>query len=187
MAIIAGDEVKASEVNTELNKKVNNTGNEAIAGIKTFSSIPVLPAANPTTDNQATRKKYIDDNFSEGEAGTGIVLAAANTERVSNSLTYEKLKEIEADKSGEVKVSFDFKAGADGPLQAYARIYKNGVAFGTERTREGSNYVTYSEDLTFAKGDLIQLYAKVTNVDYDSYVKNFNVKIGFKGATVITD
>ena len=33
-----------------------------MAGIKTFSSIPVLPASNPTADNEATRKKYVDDN-----------------------------------------------------------------------------------------------------------------------------
>src|SRR5262249_22986323 len=29
--------------------------------VATFSQIPVLPASNPTTDNQAARKKYVDD------------------------------------------------------------------------------------------------------------------------------
>ena len=38
-------------------------GNQTVAGVKTFSSIPVLPASNPTTDNQAVRKKYADDTF----------------------------------------------------------------------------------------------------------------------------
>jgi len=49
-----------SNAQTQLNAKVNNTGNETIAGIKTFSSIPVLPASDPTTANQATRKSYVD-------------------------------------------------------------------------------------------------------------------------------
>jgi len=40
--------------------KVSLTGNETIAGIKTFSSIPVGPATDPTTDNQLTRKAYTD-------------------------------------------------------------------------------------------------------------------------------
>lgn len=40
---------------------VHKTGAETIAGVKTFSSIPVLPASNPSTDNQAARKKYVDD------------------------------------------------------------------------------------------------------------------------------
>lgn len=39
---------------------VHLTGNETIAGIKTFSSIPVLPASDPTTDNQASHKSYVD-------------------------------------------------------------------------------------------------------------------------------
>lgn len=41
---------------------VHLTGNETVAGTKTFSTIPVLPASNPTQDNQAVRKKYVDDN-----------------------------------------------------------------------------------------------------------------------------
>lgn len=39
---------------------VKLTGDQSVAGIKTFSSIPLLPASNPTTDNQATRKLYVD-------------------------------------------------------------------------------------------------------------------------------
>ena len=35
---------------------------QTISGVKTFDSIPVLPASDPTTDNQAARKKYVDDN-----------------------------------------------------------------------------------------------------------------------------
>jgi len=33
---------------------------QTVAGVKTFSSIPVLPASDPTTDNQAARKAYVD-------------------------------------------------------------------------------------------------------------------------------
>jgi hypothetical protein len=41
---------------------VRGTGtvSQTITGVKTFSSIPVLPASDPTTVNQATRKAYID-------------------------------------------------------------------------------------------------------------------------------
>jgi len=37
---------------------IENT--ETLAGVKTFTSIPVLPASDPTTANQATRKSYVD-------------------------------------------------------------------------------------------------------------------------------
>ena len=35
--------------------------NKTITGIKTFSSIPVLPASNPTANNEAVRKEYVDE------------------------------------------------------------------------------------------------------------------------------
>jgi hypothetical protein len=39
---------------------VHVTSDETIAGVKTLSSIPILPASNPTTANEATRKSYVD-------------------------------------------------------------------------------------------------------------------------------
>ena len=41
---------------------VNNTGDETIAGVKTFSSSPIVPT--PTTDFQVATKKYVDDKTS---------------------------------------------------------------------------------------------------------------------------
>lgn len=38
----------------------NLGGNQTIAGVKTFTSIPVLPASDPTADNEAARKAYVD-------------------------------------------------------------------------------------------------------------------------------
>jgi hypothetical protein len=43
---------------------VQNTGNETIGGIKTFTSSPIVPA--PTTDLQAATKKYVDDAITAG-------------------------------------------------------------------------------------------------------------------------
>jgi len=39
---------------------VNTNGAQTIAGVKTFSSIPLLPASDPTTDNQAVRKAFVN-------------------------------------------------------------------------------------------------------------------------------
>lgn len=49
---------------------VLNTGNETVAGIKTFSSSPIVPA--PTTDLQASTKKYVDDNIGGPPEGTNV-------------------------------------------------------------------------------------------------------------------
>jgi len=41
---------------------------------------------------------------------------------------------------------------------ATARIYKNGVAYGTSRSTTSTTNVTFIEDLAFSAGDLIQIY-----------------------------
>jgi baseplate protein BppL len=51
----------AAAVNTSV---VHNAGDETIAGIKTFSTSPLVPT--PTTSNQATNKAYVDSTVSAG-------------------------------------------------------------------------------------------------------------------------
>lgn len=58
---------------------VQTSGNQTVAGIKTFSSIPVLPATNPTTANQAVRKGYADATYSAtGHTHTGVYIPLNN-------------------------------------------------------------------------------------------------------------
>lgn len=45
---------------------VDTSGNETVAGIKTFSSFAVTPSSAPMTDYQTANKKYVDDNVSSG-------------------------------------------------------------------------------------------------------------------------
>jgi hypothetical protein len=41
--------------------KVNNSGDETINGIKTFTSFSITPSSAPTTNYQVANKKYVDD------------------------------------------------------------------------------------------------------------------------------
>jgi hypothetical protein len=47
------------------------TGNQTVAGVKTFSSFPVTPSEEPTTDYQVANKKYVDDNAGGGGSPGG--------------------------------------------------------------------------------------------------------------------
>lgn len=69
---------------------VVKTGNQTIAGIKTFSSSPIVPA--PTTDLQAATKKYVDDQadptYSGGESHTfagGLIIKSGYAIRTGGS------------------------------------------------------------------------------------------------------
>jgi hypothetical protein len=51
---------------------VETTGDETIAGVKTFSSFPVTPSEEPTTDYQAANKKYVDETGGDHGGLTGL-------------------------------------------------------------------------------------------------------------------
>ncbi len=58
-------EVGASPIDSAdiaTSKRLLNLIAQTFTGLKTFASIPLLPAVNPTLDNEAARKKYVDDN-----------------------------------------------------------------------------------------------------------------------------
>ena len=48
-------------VTTTANNALPLTGDQTIAGVKTFSSFPITPSSAPTTDYQVANKKYADD------------------------------------------------------------------------------------------------------------------------------
>jgi len=58
---IAGKAADADKLdNIDSSGFVQTSGNQTVGGVKTFSSIPVLPATDPTLANQAVRKGYAD-------------------------------------------------------------------------------------------------------------------------------
>ena len=63
--------VKVSRIKTYLKTYLDTlyvalTGDQTVAGVKTFSSFPVTPSSAPTTDYQVANKKYVDDNAGGG-------------------------------------------------------------------------------------------------------------------------
>lgn len=53
--------VSATQAKALQDTKVTKTGDETIAGIKTFTSIPKIPTTTPTLNEQVASKKYVDD------------------------------------------------------------------------------------------------------------------------------
>lgn len=56
-----GHGVVIDDLNLDLSRFVDCVSNQTVGGIKTFTSIPMLPSTTPTNDNHAVRKKYVDD------------------------------------------------------------------------------------------------------------------------------
>lgn len=81
--------------------------------------------------------------------------------------------------SGTVRVQW--RAFAVDTIQTSSRIYKNGVAQGTLRTVTGGvggTYATYTEDISVAVGDNVELYATTTDGGATAYVDGLNIGTG---------
>lgn len=107
----------------------------------------------------------------------GDTLYNSNDTQVNTtSDTYVKVKETQVPRGGTYRVKFRMWRGSGGT--AYATIYKNGVAYGTERsTSAASPGVTFSEDLAFEPDDLIQIYFR-RSATYTMSLADFRLYIG---------
>jgi hypothetical protein len=110
--------------------------------------------------SQAMLKEASEDlrNSHDAEVGT-----YANT-------AYEKKKTITLDNGISGVLTFKFALWSNSGInETYGKIYKNGVALGTEQHHSDSGtYNTYSEDLnvgTMEAGDTLELWAKVDSTN----------------------
>lgn len=86
---------------------------------------------------------------------------------------YTKEKEIAGCIADTLRITFDMKSKVGATV--YGKIYKDGVAHGTARSTALTTYQTYSEDLAFIVGDLIQLYAYSSNPSQEVYLRNLRI------------
>ena len=116
-----------------------------------------------------------------------ILLIYADTEETDNNGSYTKVKEIRIARAGTYRVKFDIKNDLGGGHVSYGKIYKNGVAHGTEQSDNTTTYATKSEDLVFEAGDAIQLYTYETGTG-TTYIRNFRIYVAVVSqACVILD
>lgn len=82
----------ALDLKADENAIVHLTGAESVAGVKTFTSTPIGPDADPTVDNELARKKYVDDELTAGlaiKADDSAVMHLTGDETATGSKTLE--------------------------------------------------------------------------------------------------
>lgn len=131
----------------------------------------ILAGQYVTVEYDGTNFQVLSKSYINGYSVSDNLIISADTERTTNSTTYVKLKEIQIGYNGFYRTKFDLKKGTS---TGYGRIYKNGVAYGTEQTDLTGSYATKSEDLAFVAGDTIELWAR-TGGSGDVYVQNFRI------------
>jgi hypothetical protein len=114
----------------------------------------------------------------EQYVATGDLIASLDNEENGQSLKLKKVKEFEIIENilanSEFRIKFSIKTNGGGNI--YAQIYKNGVAVGTLRTRNNTNYKEYSEDISnWRRGDLMQLWIYTDGGACCGWWKNFRI------------
>jgi hypothetical protein len=76
---------------------------------------------------------------------------------------YTKKKSFALVGAGTITISFDLKVNTTGASRtAYGRIYRNGVAVGTEQSTTSGSYVTFTESISgWSNGDTVELWTKI--------------------------
>jgi len=144
-------------------------------------------------DDLKTDDRFIADKLMVSTvigAGTSIFLRS-DPLAYTTSTTYVKVKELALSfivpKTCTLRIVFDlagdYNYEYEIPTYGYGKIYKNGVAYGTERSVYGPTFVTFTEDLEFTQGDLVQIYAK-GEYGYAASVKNFRVQAAFENRLI---
>ncbi len=109
------------------------------------------------------------------------LLDSSDNEEFHSVGTYTKEKELTIpddifSNDSTLRIKFDIKT-TNNAVPVYGRIYRNGVAVGTQRETYSTSYDPYSEDISgWSAGDLIQLYTYSGDAGVvDVYVQNFRV------------
>jgi len=125
-------------------------------------------------DKVTAAQLYAGKTMAPSVPATAILQAAADTERGTTSLSYTKLKEIKIPKGGTLYVYFEMYAGG-GP-NAYGRIYRNGIAVGTQRITGSSAPQPYGQLIAgWSENDLCQLYVHIEYGTATAFVLNFRI------------
>lgn len=114
---------------------------------------------------------------------SSFAIAGANSNAAVTGITtttYSKIKEIQVTKTGTYRVRFDIAPSNGGGETMFGQIYRNGIAYGTERSAAtgGNLFVTFAENLEFKAGDLLQLYVKTSGGSPSASAKNLQVFVG---------
>ena len=156
-------------------------------GAATFGAAPAsISSAGDAVFNSIIIAGVILDTQVEAAANTGSVAKAADTTRTVTAAAYAKIKEFAILVDGSYDVYFALR-NTTGSGSTFGRIYKNGVAAGTERSNATTSFVAYNETISgLVAGDLIQLYAYKT-ID-NGEVTTFRLRaVIIPNATVNTD
>lgn len=177
--------------NLTLSGTIDLSGTFKVGGAAVTSSAAELnkldgASANVTATNLNTLTAGVTTDADALHTHASIIVASNNlkvscdTERSYRNgySAYTLLKAISVQKTGVYRVVYESKVGSVS-YPGHARVYKNGVAYGTDNSVTSATYSTYTQDLFFYAGDSCELVATNATTGAYTYVQNFRLYFDF--------
>jgi len=137
-----------------------------------------------TTDNVTFASEIITGSEGARTAGDYAMYIYSGSATTISSSSYTKIFDCKIKYTGVYRVKFFMKASTSNTI--YARVYKSGSAFGTEQTVTGSTTPTEkTEDLSFASGDILQIYGKTDGSGVTNIISNIRVCTSEEGIIIV--
>lgn len=116
-----------------------------------WAQISNLDAPTVATGSVYCSARFPNDTGGGGKIGTSYVV----------------IRRIQVFATGTIKTRMHLESNSSGKT-IYGRVYKNGVAVGTERS-DTSSYHTYDENISVTYGDILELYCKSNDASIAHY------------------
>lgn len=137
----------------------------------------------PTDDNHIAIKSYVDNQIEDWIVASDTLQLSDDTEDAWNPVSYTKYAELVSTGNGTLRVKWDMKRTA-GSGTGYAKIYKNGVAVGTENSTTSATYETKTEtSVNVDINDLVQLYCYSSDGNASAF-KSQNFRLYWDASTI---
>jgi hypothetical protein len=126
-------------------------------------------------------KSFLDVGF-EYQAGNNIVVYNDSDSVSTPATSYTEKKACIIGRGGTVRISFTLRSFSSSTT-VYGRIYKNGVAVGTERSTTSTGYVVFTEDIAVSQNDRISLYLRTSSSGNPAFSQEFVIRVNYDGST----
>lgn len=143
-------------------KLTSGTAANELVRLDGGAKLPAVDGSNLTNIKSFVRASASDN-----------LKSSLDTTRQITALSWYASKSIKIFRTGTIRVKFDLTGNSGGTVEG--RIYVNGSAVGTSRTKSGVGTTTYSEDISIYSGDIVSIYVQA-NINYTPrYLSNFRI------------
>lgn len=191
-----GDGILSTDVTeADMTKSIYDPDGDGFVRTRPISAQTIIGARNkigPTTEVEA--QTWIDahgdvihtDGVMNRWRASAVLRHSHDAVASTGSTAWAKLKTIHittAPVINQFRVYFELR-GTTHARASRGKIYRNGVVVGTSQMNHLTTWTSFTEDLVFNSGDMIELWGRVDFAGDTTFVQNFRLKVSYSPSSL---